>query len=64
MLPDERSRGNDRTGNQGQGRQDPIGVGKMLTKLAAGTMKRVSMELSVNDPFIVFDDADLDVTGE
>lgn len=36
------------------------GVGKMLTKLAAGTMKRVSMELGGNAPFIVFDDADLD----
>lgn len=36
------------------------GVGKMLTKLAAGTLKRVSMELGGNAPFIVFDDADLD----
>ena len=36
------------------------GVGKMLTQLAAGTMKRVSMELGGNAPFIVFDDADLD----
>lgn len=36
------------------------GVGKMLTKLAAGTMKRVSMELGGNAPFIVFDDANLD----
>lgn len=34
-------------------------VGKMLTKLAAGTMKRVSMELGGNAPFIVFDDADI-----
>lgn len=35
-------------------------VGKMLTKLAAGTMKRVSMELGGNAPFIVFDDADIE----
>lgn len=36
------------------------GVGKTLTTLAAGTMKRVSMELGGNAPLIVFDDADLD----
>ncbi|MEE3627608.1 NAD-dependent succinate-semialdehyde dehydrogenase [Nitrospirillum sp. BR 11752] len=35
-------------------------VGKRLTAAAAGTMKRVSMELGGNAPFIVFDDADLD----
>ncbi|KAJ5958498.1 Aldehyde dehydrogenase N-terminal [Penicillium vulpinum] len=35
-------------------------VGKMLTKLAAGTVKRVSMELGGNAPFIVFDDADIE----
>jgi len=35
-------------------------VGKMLSKLAAGTMKRVSMELGGNAPFIVFEDADID----
>ncbi|KAJ5471313.1 hypothetical protein PENFLA_c066G00483 [Penicillium flavigenum] len=39
-------------------------VGKYLTKLAAGTMKRVSMELGGNAPFIVFDDADLDLAVE
>ncbi|KAJ6104827.1 succinate-semialdehyde dehydrogenase [Penicillium sp. IBT 18751x] len=37
------------------------GVGKFLTGLASGTMKRVSMELGGNAPFIVFDDADLDL---
>jgi succinate-semialdehyde dehydrogenase/glutarate-semialdehyde dehydrogenase len=37
------------------------GVGKLLTKQAAGAMKRVSMELGGNAPFIVFDDADLDL---
>ncbi|KAF9889732.1 hypothetical protein FE257_007038 [Aspergillus nanangensis] len=36
------------------------GVGKMLTRLASGTMKRVSMELGGNAPFIVFADADLE----
>lgn len=36
------------------------GVGKMLTKLAAGTMKSVSMELGGNAPFIVFEDANID----
>lgn len=40
------------------------GVGKMLTKLAAGTMKRVTMELGGNAPFIVFNDADLDKAVE
>ncbi|KAK4556236.1 hypothetical protein LTR86_006933 [Recurvomyces mirabilis] len=36
------------------------GVGKMITAKAAGTMKKVSMELGGNAPYIVFDDADLD----
>ncbi|KAK2806494.1 hypothetical protein FQN50_005777 [Emmonsiellopsis sp. PD_5] len=40
------------------------GVGKMLTKLAAGTMKRVSMELGGNAPFIVFGDADVEKAVE
>jgi succinate-semialdehyde dehydrogenase/glutarate-semialdehyde dehydrogenase len=35
-------------------------IGKTLVAQAAGTMKRVSMELGGNAPFIVFDDADLD----
>lgn len=35
-------------------------VGKHLLAQAAGTVKRVSMELGGNAPFIVFDDADLD----
>lgn len=39
-------------------------VGKVLTKLAAGTMKRVSMELGGNAPFIVFDDADIEKAVE
>jgi succinate-semialdehyde dehydrogenase/glutarate-semialdehyde dehydrogenase len=35
-------------------------VGKILLKQAAGTVKKVSMELGGNAPFLVFDDADLD----
>jgi len=35
-------------------------VGKLLMKQCAGTVKRTSMELGGNAPFIVFDDADLD----
>jgi succinate-semialdehyde dehydrogenase/glutarate-semialdehyde dehydrogenase len=40
-------------------------VGKHLMAQCAGTVKRTSMELGGNAPFIVFDDADLDaaVTG-
>ncbi|PMD37514.1 aldehyde dehydrogenase [Hyaloscypha variabilis F] len=37
------------------------GVGKLITQKAAGTMKKVSMELGGNAPYIVFDDADLDL---
>jgi len=35
-------------------------VGKMLMAKAAGTVKKVSLELGGNAPFIVFDDADLE----
>ena len=35
-------------------------VGKMLIEQCAATVKRTSMELGGNAPFIVFDDADLD----
>jgi len=35
-------------------------VGKLLAAQCAPTMKRISMELGGNAPFIVFDDADLD----
>lgn len=35
-------------------------VGKLLTKQCAGTLKRLSMELGGNAPFIVFDSADVD----
>lgn len=35
-------------------------VGKLLMKQAADTVKKVSLELGGNAPFIVFDDADVD----
>jgi succinate-semialdehyde dehydrogenase/glutarate-semialdehyde dehydrogenase len=39
-------------------------VGKRLMVQCAGTVKKVSMELGGNAPFIVFDDADLDAAVE
>lgn len=39
-------------------------VGKKLMEQCAGTVKKVSMELGGNAPFIVFDDADLDAAVE
>ncbi|PWB63440.1 MAG: succinate-semialdehyde dehydrogenase (NADP(+)) [Bradyrhizobiaceae bacterium] len=39
-------------------------VGKKLMAQASTTMKRVSMELGGNAPFLVFDDADLDAAVE
>jgi succinate-semialdehyde dehydrogenase / glutarate-semialdehyde dehydrogenase len=35
-------------------------IGKLLSAKCAATMKKVSMELGGNAPFVVFDDADLD----
>lgn len=35
-------------------------IGKELIRAAAGTVKRVSMELGGNAPFLVFDDADIE----
>lgn len=35
-------------------------VGKLLMAQCAGTLKKISLELGGNAPFIVFDDADLD----
>ncbi len=35
-------------------------IGKLLMQQCAGTVKKVSMELGGNAPFIVFDDADVD----
>ena len=39
-------------------------IGKQILAEAAATVKRVSMELGGNAPFIVFDDADLDAAVE
>lgn len=39
-------------------------VGKILMQQAASTVKKVSMELGGNAPFIVFDDADVDAAVE
>ena len=39
-------------------------VGKLLMQQCASTVKKVSMELGGNAPFIVFDDADLDAAVE
>ncbi len=36
------------------------GIGKLLMRQCADTVKKVSLELGGNAPFIVFDDADLD----
>ncbi|KAJ5923047.1 succinate semialdehyde dehydrogenase [Penicillium verrucosum] len=40
------------------------GVGKTLAKMAAGTAKKVSLELGGNAPFIVFEDAELELAVE
>ncbi|MCW5698931.1 MAG: NADP-dependent succinate-semialdehyde dehydrogenase [Rhodospirillales bacterium] len=39
-------------------------IGKVLMRQCAGTIKKVSLELGGNAPFIVFDDADLDAAIE
>lgn len=39
-------------------------VGKLLMAQCAGTIKKISLELGGNAPFIVFDDADLDAAVE
>jgi succinate-semialdehyde dehydrogenase/glutarate-semialdehyde dehydrogenase len=39
-------------------------VGKLLMRQSAGTVKKISLELGGNAPFIVFDDADLDAAVE
>ncbi|MBB5501989.1 MULTISPECIES: NAD-dependent succinate-semialdehyde dehydrogenase [Paraburkholderia] len=38
-------------------------VGKYLARESAGTLKKLSLELGGNAPFIVFDDADLDAAA-
>ena len=39
-------------------------VGKVLAKLAAGFLKKLGLELGGNAPFIVFNDAHLDLAVE
>ena len=39
-------------------------IGKVLMQQCAGTVKKVSMELGGNAPFVVFDDADIDAAVE
>ncbi|HEY6128874.1 MAG TPA: NADP-dependent succinate-semialdehyde dehydrogenase [Candidatus Acidoferrum sp.] len=39
-------------------------IGKVLMQQCAGTIKKLSLELGGNAPFIVFDDADLDAAVE
>jgi succinate-semialdehyde dehydrogenase/glutarate-semialdehyde dehydrogenase len=39
-------------------------VGKKLAQASAGTLKKLSLELGGNAPFIVFDDADVDAAVE
>ncbi len=39
-------------------------VGKLLMRQAAGTVKKIGLELGGNAPFIVFDDADVDAAVE
>jgi len=39
-------------------------IGKLLMEQCAGTVKKVSLELGGNAPFVVFDDADLDAAVE
>ena len=39
-------------------------IGKLLMAQCAGTVKKLSLELGGNAPFIVFDDADLDAAVE
>ncbi len=39
-------------------------VGRLLMRQVAPTIKKISLELGGNAPFIVFDDADLDAAAE
>ncbi|NIA69648.1 NADP-dependent succinate-semialdehyde dehydrogenase [Pelagibius litoralis] len=40
------------------------GIGKLLMEQCASTVKKISLELGGNAPFLVFDDADLDAAVE
>jgi succinate-semialdehyde dehydrogenase/glutarate-semialdehyde dehydrogenase len=43
---------------------DSTPVGKLLVRQTAGTLKKLSLELGGNSPFIVFDDANIDKAVE
>ena len=65
IVPGTRSReiGAELTGNplvQKLSFTGSTGIGKLLMAQCAETIKKVSLELGGNAPFIVFDDADLD----
>jgi len=60
---DSRAIGGELTGNPGVRKVTFTGstpVGKILMEQCAATVKKTSMELGGNAPFIVFDDADID----
>tara|TARA_Y100001951_G_scaffold101807_1_gene107360 strand:- start:59944 stop:61350 length:1407 start_codon:yes stop_codon:yes gene_type:complete len=60
---DSRAIGSELTGNpdvQKLSFTGSTGIGKLLMAQCAATIKKVSLELGGNAPFIVFDDADLD----
>jgi acyl-CoA reductase-like NAD-dependent aldehyde dehydrogenase len=39
-------------------------IGKLVAKICADGLKKVTLELGGNSPFIIFDDADLDYAAE
>ena len=41
--------------------RDRLGVGKLLMAQSASTVKRVGLELGGNAPFLIFDDADIEM---
>lgn len=63
VTGDAKAIGHELTANPGVrklGFTGSTAVGKLLMAQCAGTVKKVSLELGGNAPFIVFDDADLD----
>ena len=67
LAGDTRAIGSELTANQEVRKLTFTGstaVGKKLMERCAATVKRTSMELGGNAPFIVFDDADLDAAVE
>ncbi len=67
VTGDARAIGGEMTGNPVVRKLSFTGsteVGKLLIEQCASTVKKVSMELGGNAPFIVFDDADIDAAVE